>query len=142
MSETIYEVLKAEHREVADILEKLEKTDESDAAERRKLFATLEKELEAHAEAEQKVFYPALLDDETSRDIAQEGKQEHHVVKTLLRELEDVNIEGFDQLIGAAVEVAQLEQALLLLDRQVEGEREQVRQHLVGEGRIVEDLQR
>lgn len=88
MSTTIYDVLKKEHSEVSEILEKLSKTDESDVAARTKLFGKLQQELEAHAEAEQNVFYPELEGHEETRDIALEGRQEHHVVKTLLSELE------------------------------------------------------
>jgi len=82
----IYAVLKNDHRTVKELLEKIEKTTAADA-DRSKLFQQLDRELSAHAEAEEAVFYTPLRDHPKAHDLVLEGFEEHAVVKTLLGEL-------------------------------------------------------
>lgn len=84
-----FELLKKDHKKVSDLLKKLDKTEESDASTREKLFGQLKNELETHTQIEETIFYPALEDDEQTKDITLEAYEEHNVVKTLLQELED-----------------------------------------------------
>ena len=89
-----FTLLKEDHERVSAIFEKLEQTTERAVKTREELFARLKTELENHAQIEEQIFYPALKEAEETRDITLEGIQEHHVVKTLLRELEAMQVDS------------------------------------------------
>jgi hypothetical protein len=91
---TIFETLKADHEKVAGIFERLEPTTERGVKTRTELFARLKTELDAHANLEETVLYPALLEYEETREIALEGVEEHRVVKKLLAELEAMPVDS------------------------------------------------
>jgi len=82
-----FELLKHDHKTVADIFEKLEPTTERAIKTRHELFAQLKEELEIHTHIEETIFYPVLKKEAETRDITLEGFEEHHVVKILLEEL-------------------------------------------------------
>jgi hypothetical protein len=84
----IYELLKKDHETVKSLFAELEGTTEEQGDEREELFQTLKQELSVHALAEEKFFYPLLLEEEESEEIALEAVEEHKVVKKLLKELE------------------------------------------------------
>lgn len=86
-----FELLKKDHKKVADLLKKLDKTEESDASTREELFGQLKNELETHTQIEETIFYPALEDNEQTKDITLEAYEEHNVVKTLLQELDETS---------------------------------------------------
>jgi hemerythrin superfamily protein len=52
-------------------------------------------ELETHTRIEEDIFYPAVRDtgDEDLQEVVAESVQEHHVVKVLMREIEDLSDE-------------------------------------------------
>ena len=79
-----FSLLKADHRKVAELFERLEKT-----SGKRKLevFAQIKAELDLHALIEEKVFYPALQKPEETHDLTLEAYEEHKQVKSLLRQL-------------------------------------------------------
>jgi len=81
-------LLKTDHEKVSGIFEKLEETTERAEKTREELFMKLKQELDLHAHIEETIFYPVLKKAEETREITMEGIQEHHVVKTLLRELD------------------------------------------------------
>jgi hemerythrin-like domain-containing protein len=83
-----FELLKADHKKVAGILEKLESTTERAIKTREDLFAQLKTELDAHASVEETIFYPVLEEADETHDITLEAIEEHRVVKRLLAELE------------------------------------------------------
>jgi len=91
---TIFESLKADHEKVAGIFERLEPTTERGVKTRMELFARLKTELDAHANLEETVLYPALLEYEETREIALEGVEEHRVVKKLLAELASMPVDN------------------------------------------------
>ncbi len=82
------ELLKADHEKVAGLLEKIDETTERALKTREELFTQLKSELDLHTEIEEQIFYPAIEDEEETRDITLEAYEEHNVVKTLLGELE------------------------------------------------------
>lgn len=88
----IYAVLKNDHRSVKALLEKIEKTTAEDAT-RPKLFEQLDRELSAHSEAEEAVFYTPLGKHPEIKDCVLESVEEHAVVKTLLMELRALSAE-------------------------------------------------
>jgi hemerythrin-like domain-containing protein len=85
-----FTLLKADHKKVAGILEKIDATTERGIKTREELFTQLKTELDIHTRIEETIFYPALEKAEETRDITLEAFEEHKVVKTLLSELESL----------------------------------------------------
>jgi iron-sulfur cluster repair protein YtfE (RIC family) len=83
-----FTLLKADHERVAGILKTIEGTTERAIKGRAELFASLKAELDLHARIEEEIFYPALEEDEETREITLEAYEEHRLVKQLLAELE------------------------------------------------------
>jgi hemerythrin-like domain-containing protein len=79
-----FEVLKADHKKVAELFDLLET-----ASGKRKLdvFKRIKSELELHTHIEETIFYPALEKPEETHDLTLEAYEEHKVVKSLLAEL-------------------------------------------------------
>jgi hemerythrin-like domain-containing protein len=79
-----FELLKADHKKVAELFDLLET-----ATGKRKLdvFKQLKSELDLHAHIEEAIFYPAIEKPEPTHDLTLEAYEEHKVVKTLLKEL-------------------------------------------------------
>jgi hypothetical protein len=100
-----FELLKKDHEKVSGIFEKLEPTTERGIKTREELFAQLKQELEIHARIEEEIFYPAIKDAEETHDITLEAFEEHHVVKQLLSELEELSKD--DETWGAKLKVLQ-----------------------------------
>ena len=85
-------LLKTDHEKVAGIFEQLEPTTERAIKTREELFARLKQELDVHAHIEETILYPVLKQEAETRAITLEGVEEHHVIKTLLRELEAMQV--------------------------------------------------
>ena len=85
-----FTLLKADHKKVAGILEKIDATTERGVKTREELFTQLKTELDIHARIEETIFYPALEEADETHDITLEAYEEHKVVKTLLSELESM----------------------------------------------------
>lgn len=79
-----FELLKADHKKVAELFNLLET-----ASGKRKLdvFKRIKSELEVHTRIEETILYPALEKPEETHDLTLEAYEEHKVVKTLLAEL-------------------------------------------------------
>jgi hypothetical protein len=86
-------LLKADHDKVSGIFAKLEETTERAAKTREELFGQLKQELDVHAHIEETIFYPVLKQEAETREVTMEGFEEHHVIKTLLKELEPMSVE-------------------------------------------------
>ena len=100
-----FTLLKADHKKVAGIFEKLEPTTERGVKTREQLFAQLKNELDLHARIEEEIFYPALKEADETHDVVLEGYEEHAVVKRLLRELDELSKD--DETWGAKLKVLQ-----------------------------------
>jgi hypothetical protein len=87
-------LLKTDHEKVAGIFEQLEPTTERAVKTREELFAKLQQELDVHAHIEETIFYPVLIQEAETRDITLEGIEEHHVIKTLLKELAAMQVDS------------------------------------------------
>lgn len=86
-----FTLLKADHKKVAGIMEKLDSTTERGVKTREELFAQLKTELDVHARVEEEILYPALKEVDKTRDITFEAIEEHGVVKLLLAELDQLD---------------------------------------------------
>jgi iron-sulfur cluster repair protein YtfE (RIC family) len=84
----IYTLLQEDHEKVKSLFDELEETTERALKKRAHLFSELKMELEIHALAEEKYFYPLLKEDDSTHEMALEAVEEHAVVKRLLKELE------------------------------------------------------
>ncbi|HLL16393.1 MAG TPA: hemerythrin domain-containing protein [Pyrinomonadaceae bacterium] len=81
-----FELLKNDHAKVSSLFDRIEPA--TDATTRQQLFAQLKQELDVHAHIEETILYPALKQIAETRDITEEGYEEHQEVKDLLAELE------------------------------------------------------
>lgn len=82
-------LLKQDHKTVEKLFRQFEKS--TRPAEQRKVAQQVIKELSVHAAIEEMVFYPAVRDRvPKTEDTVLESLEEHHVVKWVLSELEDM----------------------------------------------------
>jgi hemerythrin superfamily protein len=82
-------LLKQDHKAVEKLFKQFEKT--TQPAQQRKLAQQVIKELSAHAAIEEMVFYPAVRDRvPKAEDTVLESLEEHHIVKWVLSELDDM----------------------------------------------------
>lgn len=84
-------LLKQDHQTVEELFKRFEDTGDRAFVERRRLVDRIIEELSIHAAIEEQLFYPITREvvPETERH-ALEGLEEHHIVKWVLRELEDL----------------------------------------------------
>src|SRR5688572_7961599 len=101
MSETIYDVLKEDHKLLKQWLKELEA--EIAAAEvegveptETATFDIFAKYLNAHSKAEERVFYARLKTDGETKESVLEGEVEHAALEKLLNELEAMTRESKD----------------------------------------------
>jgi hemerythrin-like domain-containing protein len=97
------QMLKADHDKVKDLLARLEKTTERGEKTREELFATIKGELTVHETIEEEIFYPALKEHPKAKELVLEGYEEHHVVDTVMAELEGLDVS--DETWGAKATV-------------------------------------
>ena len=84
MTTNALELLMAQHEEVEDLIAQIEESE--DPQEKADLFAELADNLAAHSTVEEKLFYPAVMTDETCQQLV-ESSEEHLVVKRLLADM-------------------------------------------------------
>jgi hemerythrin superfamily protein len=96
-------LLKEDHRKVKKMLAELESTTERGVKTREELFTRLKQELVVHEAIEEEIFYPALKEHPKTKEIALEGYEEHHVVDTVMAEIEGVAYD--DEKWGAKFKV-------------------------------------
>ena len=82
-----YQILMKDHRNVEDLFEKIEKTDDGQHKEGEQLLGKLREELELHTEIEERLFYPEMKKHAWTKELADEALEEHGEVKRLLKEL-------------------------------------------------------
>ena len=82
------ELLKEDHQKVKELFEAVEDTE--DQKEKNRIFAEIQSELETHARIEETVFYPAMEKHEELKDIVLESIEEHKLIKTLLKEIDNL----------------------------------------------------
>ena len=88
-----FQLLKEDHKKVDGLFKQLEPTTERAEKTRTELFAKLKEELDVHARIEETIFYPAIKQAAETREIVLEGFEEHHVVKMILKELDEVPVD-------------------------------------------------
>jgi hemerythrin superfamily protein len=88
MQDGLFEQLHKDHETVKALLEKLTEGSARLGKSRESLFEKLKQEIMPHMKAEEKVFYPPLMEERKTRDDAFEAVEEHHVAELVLRELD------------------------------------------------------
>jgi hemerythrin-like domain-containing protein len=97
------QMLKDDHDKVKDLLDRLEKTTERGEKTLEELFATIKGELTVHETIEEEIFYPALKEHPKAKELVLEAYEEHHVVDTVMAELEGLDVT--DETWGAKATV-------------------------------------
>ena len=94
-------LLKADHKEVAEMLDKFE----SARSTKEKLAQQICQALTVHAQIEEEIFYPAARQalGEDGKDLLDEAKVEHNSLKELIGHIE--GLESGDDLFDAQVKV-------------------------------------
>ncbi|NNL86194.1 MAG: hemerythrin domain-containing protein [Myxococcales bacterium] len=87
----IYDRLQKDHEAQKSLAAQLEDTS-GDSEQRRKLFAELRSEAEAHANAEEQTFYAALIENPESQEKARHSIAEHKTASDLLEELSNLEM--------------------------------------------------
>ncbi|HZI20091.1 MAG TPA: hemerythrin domain-containing protein [Pyrinomonadaceae bacterium] len=87
-----FQLLKEDHQKVDSIFQQLEPTTERAEKTRQELFARLRMELDIHTQIEEKIFYPSIKQAAETREITLEGYEEHHVIKTILEEMQGLDV--------------------------------------------------
>jgi len=98
-------MLKDDHDKVKKILSDLDSTTERGVKTREELFAKVQQELEVHETIEEEIFYPALKEHPKMKDLVLEAYEEHHVVDTVMAELDRLPVD--DETWGAKAKVMQ-----------------------------------
>ncbi|MGH7288009.1 MAG: hemerythrin domain-containing protein, partial [Myxococcota bacterium] len=99
----IYQLLEKDHDTVRKLLEQIEKASTHARKPRETLFSTLRSELLAHLQAEQEVFYGALLQRLDDQDLLLAAFEEHPLVAQLIKDVESCAAEEQrwkDKLVG------------------------------------------
>ncbi len=82
-------MLKQDHRQVEALFEQYEKAGDGGQATRKEIVDQISRELEIHAQLEERVFYQAFksVSSEDPKKVVRESFEEHKIVKTLIAEL-------------------------------------------------------
>jgi hemerythrin superfamily protein len=100
-------LLRADHKTVEQLFKRFEKAGDRAHVEKRQIVDRIIEELSVHAAVEEQVFYPvARATVPKTEDIALESLEEHHIVKWVLAELEnlDPGDERFDAKVTVLIE--------------------------------------
>ncbi|MFF6787479.1 hemerythrin domain-containing protein [Streptomyces filamentosus] len=85
-------LLREGHKTVEKLFKRFEKTDDDEAAERRRIADEVIEELTVHAWIEEKIFYPAAREAAPdTKDHVLESIEEHHAVVWMLSETKDMD---------------------------------------------------
>ena len=87
------DLLTKQHKEVKALFKQVTKTE--NAGQRRKLLDKIALALQAHTTIEEELFYPAVrgLGTKKAQAMVSEALEEHHVVKLVLKELPNVDLD-------------------------------------------------
>ncbi|MCK8482053.1 hemerythrin domain-containing protein [Psychroserpens algicola] len=89
----IFEAIRKDHDIQRDLLDRLVETS-GDTKKRDEIFKSLKKELQIHADAEERHYYKPLIDSDMMQDKARHGIAEHHEIDELIEKLEDTDYDS------------------------------------------------
>ena len=76
------ELLKNDHQRISDLF-----ADAKTYSDMKRLFESIRKELETHAHMEETLFYPEYQKHEALKDLVQDARAQHALIKELLQDL-------------------------------------------------------
>ncbi len=115
----VFELIKADHEKVKEILDKMQDTSDRAAKSREKLLRDLQESLVPHMYAEENYFYQLVLDESGETLPLYEALEEHRVAKNSLSDLDQTGLEDPRWLAKAKV----LKE---LIDHHIQEEEDQV----------------
>jgi len=86
---TIFDVLKKDHDEVKEILDKIDKDIRGDGGQCKALFDQLKPMVLAHSRAEEEVFYSVLEEHDQTEDLAEHAEDEHAEIEEMLEQMDE-----------------------------------------------------
>ena len=89
----IFEQIRKDHDTQRDLLDKLVDTS-GDSKKRDEIYKALKKELEIHADAEERHFYKPLISDDMMQEKARHGIAEHHEIDELIEKLDETEYDS------------------------------------------------
>ena len=89
----IFEAIRKDHDIQRDLLDNLVNTS-GDSKKRDELFKKIKKELQVHANAEERHYYKPLIDVDVMQEKARHGIAEHHEIDELIEELEETEYDS------------------------------------------------
>lgn len=87
----IFEAIRKDHDIQRELCDKLVETS-GESAERKEIWKALKKELEVHAEAEERHFYVPLINEDMTQEHARHGVAEHHEMDELIEKIEEADM--------------------------------------------------
>lgn len=103
MHQQFFDRLHQEHEGVKQILSQMQQTSAGAPKQRQDLVHQLRAELVPHMQGEQEAYYPALTENQESRDKALEALEEHHAAELILNELSEISTEAVNWKAKAQV---------------------------------------
>jgi len=102
-------LIKADHKTVEALFKQFEQVKEGgDDARKKSVVDEISRELEAHADIEEEIFYPSVKAkaEEEGQELVDEAVEEHHLVKVTLGELASLppSDEAFDAKVTVLIE--------------------------------------
>ena len=89
----IFEAIREDHDKQRDLLSKLVKTS-GDTSKRDELFEAVKKQLQVHADAEERHFYKPLISSDMMQEHARHGIAEHHEIDELIEQMEKIDYDS------------------------------------------------
>jgi len=89
----IFEQIRKDHDTQRDLLDKLVDTS-GDSKKRDEIYKALKKELEVHADAEERHFYKPLISNDMMQEKARHGIAEHHEIDELIEKLDETEYDS------------------------------------------------
>lgn len=83
--ETIYDILKAEHRQVSDLIQQAMRDGSKET------FYKVKAKTDPHLQGEEKLFYPLLKEKEDLGELVNHAYEEHNEIKSISSELENMD---------------------------------------------------
>lgn len=90
---TIFEAIRKDHDIQRDLLDQLVETS-GDTKKRDTIFKDLKKELQIHADAEERHYYKPLISSDMMQEKARHGIAEHHEIDELVEQLEETDYDS------------------------------------------------
>jgi hemerythrin superfamily protein len=97
------ELLKQDHQRISDLF-----ADAKNYTDMRRLFESIKSELEAHAHMEESIFYPEYQNKDILKDLVEDARTQHNLIKELLHDLENQDGPEFENSFQTLMAEVQL----------------------------------